>query len=140
MSVSVNERPDIDYGMRNKVAASILAFAASVAATEACAMSAPEQAGSRCRVIGAEKLPAAAGGADAICAAVERAVAAKAPKIRYSAEIRVVSRSGLRAKLIANGRELPEQHFAVMDRNLTDRSIERFASSIATALAEADRG
>ena len=48
-------------------------------------MTAQAQAHGSCRVTGAEKLPADSGGAAAICAAVERAVAAKAPDLRYSA-------------------------------------------------------
>ena len=55
-------------------------------------MSAPQPTRGPCRVIGGEKLPAEAGGADAICAAVQRAVAARAPGVRYSAEVRVLSR------------------------------------------------
>jgi hypothetical protein len=118
-----------------KFAASILAFAATVGSTGACAMSTPEPAPGPCRVADARKLPAEAGGADAICAAVQRAVAAKSPNLRYSAEVRVLSRSALAANLEADGRKLPELRFSVSDRELNRTSIGRFAESVATALA-----
>lgn len=102
-------------------------------------MTAPAQAHGSCRVIGGEKLPAGSGGADAICAAIQRAAAAKAPGVRYNAEIRVLSSSMLAANLVANGRKLPEQKFAVMDRAISASAIERFADAVATALAEAGK-
>ena len=100
-------------------------------------MSAPEQAQGPCRVTGADKLPAGAGGASAICAAVERALAEQAPNLRYSAEIRVLSRTALAAQLTANGRSLPELRFSVSDRELNAQAIGHFADSIAAALAGA---
>lgn len=98
-------------------------------------MSAHQQAQGPCRVIGGEKLPAEAGGAAAICAAVEKAAAAQAPDLRYSAEVRVLSRSALAAQLTANGRTLPELKFSVSDRELNPRAIGHFADSVAAALA-----
>jgi hypothetical protein len=100
-------------------------------------MSAPERAQGPCRVTGAEKLPAEAGGAAAICAAVQQAVAAQAPNLRYSAEIRVLSRSALAVELQTNGRKLPELRFSVQDRNLNPLAIGHFADSVASALADA---
>jgi hypothetical protein len=94
----------------------------------------------QCTVNGAEKLPAEVGGANALCGALERAVAAKVPGLRYSAELRVASPSALIANLTVNGRKLPEQRFGVMDRNLNPGSIQRFAQSLATLLAEAAKG
>jgi hypothetical protein len=41
--------------------------------------------------------------------------------------------------LVVNGRTLPEQKFAVMDRELNSTSIERFADSLADQVAEAAR-
>ena len=102
-------------------------------------MSAPEPAVGSCRVVGGEKLPAEAGGANAICAAVERAVAAKSPRLRYSADIRVLSRTALAAELQTNGRKLPELRFSVQDRNLNPMAIGHFADSVAKALADAAR-
>ncbi len=93
--------------------------------------------GNTCHVHGGEKLPAAAGGADAICAAVTRAVAAEAPHARYTVDVTVVRASMLRTALTVGGRTLPEQSFAVMDRDLNPASIDRFAHSIAAAVARA---
>jgi len=98
-------------------------------------MSTPEQAQGPCRVTGAEKLPAEAGGAGAICAAVERAVAAQALNVRYSVEVRVLSRTALAANLEAGGRKLQELRFSVTDRELNPRAIGHFADSVAAALA-----
>jgi hypothetical protein len=100
-------------------------------------MSAPEQARGPCRVTGAGKLPAEAGGAAAICAAVERAVAAQAPNLRYSVEVRVLSRTALAANLETAGRKLPELGFSISDRELNPRAIGQFADSVAAALAGA---
>jgi hypothetical protein len=121
--------------MGGKLAA-ILLVLSGIAPAGSFAMSAPRQEHS-CRVVGAEKLPAAAGGADAICAAIQHAVAAQAPNARFSAEVRVVTPSMLATKLVVNGRALPEQKFAVMDRKLGASSVERFAKSIAAEVARA---
>lgn len=101
-------------------------------------MSAPDQLHqAHCSVTGSERLPADAGGADTICAAITLAIAARTPSIRYTAEVKVLSASMLTARLTVNGRALAEQKFAVMDRNLNKASIERFAQSIAAAVAKA---
>ena len=125
--------------MWRKFAASSLALGWVGVAAAACAMSAPGQTPGRCRISGGEKLPAEAGGADAICAAVERAVAAGAPGVRYSADVRVLSRSSLAANLIVNGRNLPDVKFSVSDREINPRSIGHFAESVAIAVAGASR-
>jgi hypothetical protein len=121
--------------MWSKIHGTVLAFAA-IAALGGPAMSAPIPAGT-CRVLHGEKLPRDAGSADALCSAVQRAIAARAPHVRYSAEVRVMSKSVLSATLVANGRTLPEQQFAVSDRNLNPRSIERFAAALAEEVAKA---
>jgi hypothetical protein len=100
-------------------------------------MSTPEQAQGPCRLTGAENLPAKAGGSGAICAAVERAVAARAPNLRYSVEVRVLSRTALAANLETGGRSLPELRFSVSDRELNPLAIGHFADSVADALAAA---
>jgi hypothetical protein len=125
--------------MWTRFAGTLAVLAAAATATGACAMSAPEHGNHGCAVIGAEKLPADVGGANALCAALENAIAAKAPGLRYSAELRVASPSALIANLVVNGRKLPEQRFGVMDRNLNPGSIERFAQSLATLAAEANK-
>ncbi len=105
----------------------------AAASTGAGAMTAERPAG--CRVVDAGKLPASVGGAEALCRAVDKAVAARSPGLHYSAEVKVLSRSRLTAKLMASGRALPEQNFAVSDRDLNAVMIDRFAKSIAEVLA-----
>lgn len=123
-----------------RFATCLVAGTVAASATGAYAMSAPDrERQARCSVTGSEKLPAEVGGADAICTAIERALAAKAPDIHYVVEVRVRSASMLAATLIAGGRKLPDQNFAVMDRNLNRESIERFAQAIADALTKASK-
>ena len=114
----------------------VLALALFVAPASAIAMKG-EQTRGHCRVVGGGKLPSAAGGAEALCAAVNRAIAAQAPGIRYSAEVNVRTPSMLVASLVVEGRALPEQKFAVTDRELGKGSIERFANSLAAVVANA---
>jgi len=124
--------------MWSKLGLSILALGAAVSSAGACAMIAPEHnAHSNCRVIGGEKLPPATGGADAVCAKIEKAIAERAPNVRYSAEVRVLSKSALAANLVADGRKIPQQNFAVSDRDLSASSVERFARALAEEIAKA---
>jgi len=88
-----------------------------------------------CTVVDASKLPADSGGAAALCAAVERAVSARAPGVAYSAEIRVLSASRLVASLTRDGHKLPEHNFASVDRALNAGSFERFAKALADQVA-----
>ena len=93
----------------------------------------------RCIVLGHEKLPPEVGGEKHICQAIETAVAAHAPAADYSVEVQVVSDSMIAATVrMADGRELPEQKMAASDRRLNRGSIERFAASIAEAIAGVD--
>ena len=94
-----------------------------------------------CRVIAGEKLlPASSGGPEAICAAIEAGVNEKAPNAHYTAEVKVLRKSMLATTIVVNGRTLPEQNFAVMDRDLNPTSIKRFAESIAAKIADAAKG
>lgn len=117
--------------MRSSLAAFIIVLAAAASAP---AMNATAQG--HCRVVGGAKLPASAN-AEAICAAIERAVTERAPNVRFSAEVKVVKPSMLATSLVVNGKTLPEQKFAVMDRELGAASIKRFAESIAMEVAKA---
>jgi hypothetical protein len=90
-----------------------------------------------CRIVDGDKLPEDSGGAAALCTAIERAAAAKAPGVAYTVEVKVLSPSRLAAILTADGRRLPEQNFATMDRDLNGISFERFAAALADRLAEA---
>lgn len=89
-----------------------------------------------CRVVGGDKLPAETGGAEALCNAIARAAAADAPNRRFNVEVRVLGSSSLAATLTtADGTILPEQRFAISDRNLTKGSLERFAKALVGAVA-----
>jgi hypothetical protein len=122
--------------MRTRLFESLLAIAAAAAPASASAMSAPSQdVHGPCRVIGGEKLPAATGGPTEVCAAFARAIAAHAPKLRYTAEVRVLSKSGLAVKVVANGRTVADQRFSIMDKDLNAASIQRFAETIAAQVA-----
>lgn len=91
-----------------------------------------------CRVIGGAKLPAATGGPQALCAAVEAAAKKRAPGASFTVELRVLSAYSLAAAIrMADGRTLPEQKIAVNDRSLNRASIDRFATAIAARIAEA---
>lgn len=90
-----------------------------------------------CTVVGGDNLPAGSGSAEALCAAIERAIAVRAPTARYKVEVKVISASRLSAGLTVNGRALPEQRFAVMDRGLNPGSIERFVESLTEVVVKA---
>jgi hypothetical protein len=92
---------------------------------------------SRCRMVDGEKLPASSGGSATVCAEIERAIAATAPNAQYRVEVKVLSKSRLSASLIVDGHALPEQNFAIMDSELDAGAIQRFAASLARAVAGA---
>ena len=121
--------------MREKIAAVTIIVGLAFASGSAGTMNDPGRAPPRCLVIGGEKLPPASGGSEALCAAIEQAVLARAPGVAFSAEVRVVSSSMLVATLTtAGGRKLSEQRYAVMDRAITKSSFQRFAEAIAVEL------
>src|SRR5439155_10271 len=64
------------------LAAALFVFASG----SGCAMAMSSGAHPRCRVTGGELLPPSSGGAEALCAAIERAVSAQAPRMSYSVE------------------------------------------------------
>src|ERR1700744_690466 len=90
-----------------------------------------------CNVAAGEKLPPQSGGAELLCSEVEGAIAAAAPNVAYQAHIQVISPSRLAAVLAVNGRRLPKQKFAIMDRELNRGAIERFAQALAIEVAKA---
>lgn len=100
-------------------------------------MSAPASERPQCSVVDGRKLPPASGGGAALCAAIERAVAARAPGVAVSTEVRVLSSSRLSAIVTVNGRTLPEQSFARMDRDLDGSAFERFAEALAAEVVKA---
>ena len=100
-------------------------------------MSSPPRPQATCTVVGGDKLSPDSGGADALCAAVERAMAKQVPGTKVTAEIRVLSASRLRAALrTSDGRVLDDQNYASSDRALGRDSFERFAAGLAEALGE----
>lgn len=102
-------------------------------------MNSPIPSTARCRVIGADKLPATIGGAGWICAAIAKAVA-QSPGPAFTVEIRVLGASSLAATLTtADGKVLPVQKMAVNDRALGRDSIERFATSLVGTVARAQK-
>lgn len=118
--------------------APIIAVAAAVMPAGSLAMSATGVARfGACTVVGADNLPKTSGGSEGLCRSIERAIKAQAPTAQYRVEVRVISSSRLAAELVVNGHTLPEQRFAVMDGELRQGSIDRFAQSLALAVGEA---
>src|SRR5688500_18048913 len=99
-----------ESGMRAKFVGVALAVTIALANGSACAMNAPSAAGpAACRVVNGDKLPASSGGADALCAAIE-----KAAQARFGVEVRVISEHSLAATVtMADGRSLPEQRLDI---------------------------
>jgi hypothetical protein len=118
-------------------APALLVMAASLSGG-ACAMASPSGQSTPCHIVDGDKLPGDSGGAAALCSAIERAAAAKAPGVTYTVEIKVLSPSRLAATVTADGRKLPEQNFATTDRDLNGGSFDRFAAALADQLAKAD--
>lgn len=104
----------------------------------ALAALAPGAAGAtpRCTVTGAERLPAAAGGAAALCRAVARAATARGIKSPFTVQVRVGKNSMLMADVtLAGGARLATLHHAEMDRAIGRDSIDRFARAVAAHVA-----
>ncbi len=93
-----------------------------------------------CEVVGGEKLLARAGGATGLCARVESAILKQAPAANVRALIKVLPRSRFSAALVVNGQALPDQNFAVMDGEVNEGALERFAQSLGAAAAQAAKG
>jgi hypothetical protein len=118
--------------------APLVFLVAALGLTNAGAMGMSHGTNSKCYLVGGEKLPRSLNSrGDAICAEVRRAIAATAPHASFTAKVRVLSKSRLAATLVVDGHALPEQHFAIMDSELDDGAIQRFAASLASAIAEA---
>ena len=123
--------------MCEKLCYAVAAIALAAGAQAACAMNAPSNAAAQCNVVGAEKLPPQSGGADALCAAIKKAVAEKIPGVGFTANVTVISDWKIGGTVTtADGRHLPEQRHVIMDAKLDQRSFEQFANSLATKLAQ----
>lgn len=91
-----------------------------------------------CRVSGADKALADAGGPALLCELIERA--AKAQGTSFHVDVRAPSVYSLAAKVrVPDGRVLPELKLLSNDRRIDRASVERFATAISTAASEASR-
>ena len=91
-----------------------------------------------CRIVGPAKLPKGQVTTAGLCAAIDRAVAANASGSDASVEIRIPSPHILIATIrMAGGRVLPEKRMDVSDGALTSERVERFATAVATDVANA---
>jgi hypothetical protein len=129
-------RTYIATAMRGRIAPFLLVLLAALP-SGAAAMTMPGPPVGHCRIVAGENFLTGDASGKMVCAEIEQAVAAAAPKARYSAEVRAMPRARLSARLVVNGRTLPEQNFAVMDHNLDLGSIRRFAAAVAAAVAKA---
>jgi hypothetical protein len=118
--------------MRGKLAIFLL-FAAGLSSP---GQARPVSMVANCKVVAGENYLGPDGG-QAICAEIERAIAAVAPAARFSAEITALSAYRLAATMTVNGRRLPEHKFAVMDGALDKGSVQRFARALAADVAKA---
>jgi len=112
----------------------MLVVAAASVGGSACAMNQSAD-GTHCQVVGGSQLPADTGGADALCAAIERALQAAVPK-PAAVEVNVVSPYLLSATvMLADGRKLPAIKISSSDRQLGARAVQMLADSIAAQVA-----
>lgn len=107
--------------------------------SSACAMTAPAADAFRCEVVNGDKLPAASGGAAALCAAIERAATSSAGQ-PFTVEVKVGPRSMLGADVtLADGRKLSSLRMAEMDRPISAATFDRFGAAIAAHVAGVKR-
>jgi hypothetical protein len=100
----------------------------------------PAGASKHCTVTGPAKYVERAGGAPALCEAVEAAVRRAAPTATPQIQIRVASAASLAATIrLHDGRQLPDQHLAVSDGPMTPVIVGRFADAIAEQIAAATK-
>lgn len=115
--------------MRGKFAQfAMLASALVAAGCTATMTSAAKAPQGICRIAPGSKLSAELNGA--LCKEVKRAVAAAIPRTPFTVEVTATSSSRLAAEMTVNGRVLPKQNFAVMDNQIDQDSIRRFAQSL----------
>lgn len=105
----------------------------ALAGESACAVNRPAGSNLSCAVQGGELLPTESGGADALCAEIEAAIAGlPAPP---SVTVRVLSPGLLAATVTVGGRTLPEIKMARSDSPLDRTAFRRFAQAIAATAA-----
>lgn len=109
---------------------------AAFATGSACAMNAPPPRDFECTVERGEILPAASGGAAALCADIKAAMAPlSAPPTKVS--VRIVSAHSMAATVTVGSAQLPVLRIDRSDRELSRSAFRRFAQSIAAASASA---
>ena len=92
-----------------------------------------------CQVVHSGKQAASMAVADNhVCRIFDQEIREAFPAQNYRIDIHVISAGHLSATVNVGKNRLSEQHFAVMDRNLTSDDFRRFARSIAAA-ARAER-
>ena len=120
--------------------AAVCALAMVSASGGACGMTRSTSEPVTCRVSGADKALADAGGPDALCEMIERAAKARAPGVAFAVEVRAPTIYSLAASIrMADGRSLPELQLSISDRRFDCGSVERFAAAIADEAAKASR-
>jgi hypothetical protein len=123
--------------MKRFVLAGISLAGATLFGGSSAAMSSPARPAHHCQVVNPERLPAASGGAEALCAAIKSRISGQAPEAAVNIVVTVQSASMLAAELTVGGRALPEQKFARMDRDLDAGAFERFADTLAIQVQNA---
>ena len=97
----------------------------------------PRLAPANCSVVGGEKTLQAAGGREALCREIARALA-QVGQADAAQVVVHVRRAHLSASVkLKNGRALPEMGFAVSDAPISEKSVKKFADQIAAAVREA---
>ena len=93
-----------------------------------------------CRVSGADKALADAGGARELCELIVRAAKVQAPGLSFDVDVHAPTNYSLAAKIrLRDGRVLPDLNMAVSDRRIDRVSVEQFAAAISDAAAKASR-
>ena len=117
-----------------------VALALAMAGSGALGMTVPAASSGPCQVTNGAKLPAASGGSDALCAAIQRAAEARGSDGTFTVRVNVGPRSRLTAYVtLADGRSLPPLHMASMDRAIGKTTLERFGAAIVDHVAGAAR-
>ena len=118
----------------------LVALLAASVSGGACAMTDSTHEPVSCRVSGADKALADAGGPAALCELIERAAQARAPGVSFQVEVRAPTAYSLAARVrFPDGQVLPDLNMSISDRSINRNSVERFAAVIADAVAEAKR-
>jgi len=120
--------------MHEDLARIAVATALAFASGSACAMTAASPL-VQCHVVDGGKLSKESGGPEALCRAIQAAVAGHEPKERYHVAVTVLGPSRISVQVSSDsGRKVAEQKYGSMDRELTNSSFERFAAGLAAEI------